>query len=79
MSRKVHVTKTAIAASAGISRTHLYYRHRLPEKDWKLKQEIELVLREHPSYGHKRIALRLAINKKRILRVMHIFGIKPYR
>jgi transposase InsO family protein len=44
-----------------------------------LKQEIEKVLREFPSYGHKRIALKLKANKKRILRVMHVFGIKPYR
>lgn len=79
MSGTSSVTKTAFAQSAGISRTHLYYRHRLPEKDWRLKQQIETVLREYPSYGHKRIALKLGINKKRILRVMKLFGIKPYR
>jgi putative transposase len=79
LSGKTTVTKTTFAQSSGISRTHLYYRHRLPEKDWKLKQHIELVLREYPSYGHKRIALKLSINRKRILRVMKLFGIKPYR
>ena len=40
---------------------------------------IETALREHPSYGHKRLAKHLKINKKRVLRVMKIFGIKPYR
>ncbi|OGZ99223.1 MAG: hypothetical protein A3D57_05575 [Candidatus Sungbacteria bacterium RIFCSPHIGHO2_02_FULL_46_12] len=79
MSKQSSVTKTAFARSTGISRTHLYYHHRLPEKDWTLKQQIELVLREYPSYGHKRIALKLTVNKKRILRVMKMFGIKPYR
>ena len=73
------MTKTALAKATGISRTHLYYRHRLPEKDWGIKQLIELALREHPAYGHKRLAGHLNINKKRILRVMKIFSIKPYR
>lgn len=44
-----------------------------------LKQSIEAALREHPAYGHKRLALHLQVNKKRILRVMHLFGLKPYR
>jgi len=33
----------------------------------------------HPSYGHKRLAIHITLNKKRILRVMKLFGIKPYR
>ena len=48
-------------------------------KNWGIKQLIELALREHPAYGHKRLAGHLNINKKRILRVMKIFSIKPYR
>ena len=63
----------------GIARTHQYYIHKQPQKDWHTKQMIESVLREHPAYGHKRIALHLKINKKRVLRVMKLFGIKPYR
>lgn len=63
----------------GISRTHQYYRHKQPQKDWHTKQLIEAVLRDHPSYGHKRLAISLGINKKRVLRIMHKFGIKPYR
>lgn len=63
----------------GFSRTHQYYEHRQPAKDWRTKQLIETVLRDHPSYGHKRLAIHLGINKKRVLRVMQLFGIKPYR
>jgi transposase InsO family protein len=63
----------------GFSRTHQYYQSKQPAKDWTTKQLIELVLREHPSYGHKRLAIHLEINKKRVLRVMKLFGIKPYR
>lgn len=71
--------KSALAKALGVSRSLLYYQHKMPENDWLLKQAIEKVLREFPSYGHKRLALRLKANKKRILRVMKIFGIKPYR
>lgn len=71
--------KTALAESAGTSRRSLYYVPKQPARDWETKQLIEVALREHPSYGHKRLALHLSINKKRVLRVMHKFGIKPYR
>lgn len=73
------VTKRALALEAGVSVSSLYYQHILPAKDWILKQQIEQVLSSHPSYGHKRIALELTINKKRIRRVMKLFGLKPYR
>jgi len=73
------MNKQELAKALGVSRSLLYYRHKLKDKDWKLKQSIEKVLREFPSYGHKRLALHLKINKKRILRVMKLFGIKPYR
>jgi transposase InsO family protein len=61
------------------SRRSLYYESKQQIKDWKTKQMIEEALRIHPAYGHKRLATHLSINKKRILRVMKIFGIKPYR
>ena len=63
----------------GYSRTHHYYQHKQPTKDWQTKQLIETTLRDHPGYGHKRLAIHLGINKKRTLRVMKLFGIKPYR
>ena len=71
--------KTILARKLGISRSLLYYRPRLKEKDWKLKQDIEKTLRIFPSYGHKRLAIHLKVNKKRVLRVMKLYGIKPYR
>lgn len=72
-------SKTALAESLGVSRSGLYYKSKLKEKDWELKQEIEKVLREHKSYGYRRVALALGINKKRAQRVMKLFGIKPHR
>jgi len=57
----------------------LYYKPKKPDKDWQLKCKIEEVLREHPSYGSRRISLHLKINRKPVKRVMNIFGIKAYR
>jgi len=73
------VNKKAMAWWLGISRSTLYYQPKQPAKDWKLKIQIEQALHYHPSYGHKRLADHLKRNKKSILRVMKIFGIKPYR
>lgn len=73
------LTKTALAREQGISLSSLYYHPVQPQKDWHLKNRIESVLRAHPSYGHRRIALELRVNKKRALRVMKLFGLAPYR
>ncbi len=62
-----------------IARSTFYYKPLLDEKDESLRKEIEKVLDKNPSYGHKRIALELKINRKRIKRVMKKFGIKPRR
>lgn len=75
----VSASKVRLAKQLGVSRSSLYYHPKLPEKDLLLKEQIETVWKEYPSYGHKRLALELGVNKKRILRVMHQFQIKPYR
>jgi hypothetical protein len=72
-------SRYAIAKTLGVPLSSLYYRKKLPEKDRALKIRIEEALRYHPSYGHRRLAIHLGINKKRILRVMKLFGVKPYR
>lgn len=70
-------SKKELARPLGISRQSLYYKPKLPEKDLKLKAEIEKVMAIHKAYGHKRIALDIGINKKRALRVMKLFNLKP--
>lgn len=72
-------TKTALAEALGISRSALYYVSKKEKRDWELKAEIESVLREHPAYGSRNIALELGKNRKPIRRVMQKFGLKPYR
>lgn len=75
----VAVNHTRFHRSLGISKSSLYYKKKKPVKDWLIKQKIEEVLHEYPSYGHRRIAIVLSHNKKRILRVMKLYGIKSYR
>lgn len=71
--------KSALAKKLGISRSLIYYQPKQPKIDDEVKELIKEVLKHHPAYGHKRLALHLKLNKKRILRVMKKFGIKPYR
>lgn len=79
MIRKQKFTKTALAKQLGISRASLYYISKQMPKDWALKSNIEDILRKHPGYGSPRIAMALGINKKRVARVMRLFGMKAYR
>ena len=72
-------SKKELAKELGIFRQSLYYKPKLPEKDLRLKAEIERVMAKHKAYGHKRLAIELKINKKRVLRVMKLFGLKPQR
>jgi putative transposase len=70
------MSKSAICSKMVISASSLYYKPRLPAKDLELKNQIEAVLCEHKAYGYRRIAIHLGINKKRVYRVMKLFGIK---
>jgi len=63
-------SKKELAKQLGISRQSLYYKPKLPEKDLKLRAEIEKLMVKHKAYGHKRLAIELKINKKRVLRVI---------
>jgi len=70
-------TKTALARDLGVSRSSLYYRPKKPPSDEMLKATIEAVMAEHPAYGHRRVAIALGMNRKRVVRVMRLFGLKP--
>lgn len=71
--------KTALAKKLGVSRSSLYYQPKMPAKDLALKSQIEQTMKDNKAYGHKRVAMDLGINKKRALRVMKLFGLKPQR
>lgn len=72
-------SKMALARQLGISRQSLYYQPKLPGKDLLLKTKIETVIEGNKAYGHKRIADELGMSRKRVRRVMKLFGLKPKR
>lgn len=74
-----NIPRILLAQQLGIYRNKFYYKEKKKDKDWRLKIQIEEVLRTHPSYGSRRLAIHLKINRKRVKRVMNIFGIKAYR
>lgn len=51
----------------------------MPIKDEVLRSAIQAVHRDHPAYGHRRVALHLGINHKRAQRVMAKYQIYPPR
>jgi transposase InsO family protein len=74
------LTKPFISKTLGIPERNLYNKaSKLKEKDEILKDQILKVLELNPSYGHRRIALALKINKKRVRRVMKLYHILPYK
>ena len=76
---KLARTKKDLAKHLGVSRASLYYKPKRALNDLKTKDLITKVMSEHKSYGHKRIAIELKMNRKKILRVMKKFDLKPYR
>lgn len=74
-----NISKSKLALKLGISRGMLYYQHKRELTDKHLKEEIVKVLEKHKSYGHRSIALELGLNKKRILRIMQKYHLKPQK
>ena len=73
-------SKSIISKVLGISKRNLYNQNtKQIQNDLILKNQILKVLEINPSYGHRRISLSLEIGKKRVRRVMRLFGIKPYK
>ena len=71
--------KSAVSRLLGIARSTIYYVSKKDKKDWIQKGIIEEVLRLHPTYGSRRVADHLQMNRKPIQRVMQKFGIKARR
>ena len=77
MTKKVSLRE--LAQNLGVSRSSLYYQPKRSEQDEKLRRLIESVMIKNPGYGHRRVAIALGINRKRALRVMKKFNLKPAR
>ena len=71
--------KKLIAKYMNINHKNIYYKNKKDIKDIGVKSDIEETFKTHPAYGHRRLALELKMNHKKILRVMHKFNLKPPR
>jgi putative transposase len=76
---KKRESKTELAKKLGIGRSTLYYKSKLTVVDEELRKQIVVIMGIHTAYGHKRIANAFPISRKRVLRVMKKYGIKPYK
>lgn len=68
-----------IAKCMNLNSKNLYYQKKKEAEDFMVKDKIEETFVPHPAYGHRRLALELKMNKKKILRIMHKFNLKPPR
>lgn len=58
---------------------NLHYQSKKETGDLMVKKQIEDTFISHPAYGHRRLALELKMNKKKISRIMKKFGLTPPR
>lgn len=71
--------KKLIAHCMHINHKNIYHPHMMLIRDLVVKDKIEESFITNPAYGHRRLAIDLVMNKKKILRVMHEFNLKPPR
>jgi len=62
-----------------INPKNIYHHSKMFVRDLVVKDKIEENFKTNPAYGHRRLAMDLKMNKKKILRVMHEFNLKPPR
>lgn len=79
MLKEIKLNKTQIAMKLGVARSTLYYKGTKEKSDREEKEVIKQVMKNHPSYGHKRIAIHLSWGKNKVKRLMKKFNLKPYR
>ena len=82
--KKIRIVKSSenkrlAARLLKVSHKGIYYKSKKEEEDLRIKKAIEEIFKIHPSYGHRRIAIELKMNKKRILRIMRKYKLKPPR
>lgn len=64
----------------GIDSRNIYHeRNKLEIRDQLIQEQIKKSFKDNPAYGHRRLAIDLNYNKKRIARVMKKYGLKPPR
>ena len=71
------MNKSKLAKKLGLARSTLYYESKKRKSDERDRKLILEVMESNPSYGHKRVALALGLNRKKTLRLMKKFNLKP--
>lgn len=71
------MNKSKLARRLGIARSSIYYQSKRRRADEKCKALISGIMDSNPSYGHKRVALALKMNRKKARRLMKKFNLKP--
>jgi len=77
--RAIALKDGVVTKFLGFSQSSFFYHPRLKTVDEILKDKILFTLSTNPAYGHRRIAIALGTGRKRIRRVMKLYGIKPYK
>ncbi len=62
-----------------INHKSIYYTSKKEIDDLQVKETIKDTFAIHPAYGHRRLALELGMNHKKVRRVMKKYGLKPPR
>lgn len=75
--RTMNLPKTVLAKRLGLARSTLYYKSKKQDADEEARTLIEEVMIGNPAYGHRRVAWELGWNKKKALRLMKKFGLRP--
>ena len=75
----ISCNKKLIANCMHLNHKNIYHHSKMFVRDLVVKDKIEKNFETNPSYGHRRLALDLKMSKKKILRVMHEFNLKPPR
>lgn len=68
-----------IGEAMNLNSRNIYHQSKKKIKDLRVKQQIEAVFKKHPAYGHRRLALELKMNKKKIRRIMKKYNLRPPR
>lgn len=71
--------KKLIGTTMGVNSKNIYGTSKKSIADLAVKDAIENTFKKHPAYGHRRLAIELKMNRKKVRRVMKKFGLKPPR
>ncbi len=73
------LNKTFLTELVQISRSSIYYDHKLPARDLEFFSTVVTVMKQDPAYGTERIALNLSVSKQKVHRIKQKFNLYPIK